>query len=108
MLNGENHDFILYFIRRPALMCLRRCLILFFAGILSYPSLYPTMVRPLFLPCPPGAFGVVPAVPRPLIPGIPVFRPVISQIIRPVVPSVTPAEKPQTTVYVGKIDVCGK
>nr|XP_034923052.1 RNA-binding protein 25-like isoform X1 [Populus alba] len=72
-------------------------------GILSYPSLYPTMVRPLFLPHPPGAFGVVPAVPRPLIPGIPVVRPVISQIIRPVVPSVTPAEKPQTTVYVGKI-----
>ncbi|KAJ6903391.1 RNA-binding protein 25-like [Populus alba x Populus x berolinensis] len=72
-------------------------------GILSNPSLYPTMVRPLFLPRPPGAFGVVPAVPRPLIPGIPAVRPVISQIIRPVVPSVTPAEKPQTTVYVGKI-----
>ncbi|KAJ6988394.1 hypothetical protein NC653_021347 [Populus alba x Populus x berolinensis] len=72
-------------------------------GILSYPSLYPTMVRPLFLPRPPGAFGVVPTVPRPLIPGIPVVRPVISQIIRPVVPSVTPAEKPQTTFYVGKI-----
>jgi len=103
MLNGENHDFILYIIRRPALMCLRRCLFLFFAGILSYPSPYPAMIHPLFLPRPPGAFSVVPAVPRPLVPGIPGVCPVISQIIRPVVPSVTPAEKPQTTVYVGKI-----
>ncbi|XP_052311075.1 RNA-binding motif protein 25 isoform X4 [Populus trichocarpa] len=76
---------------------------LLLCGILCYPSPYPAMVRPLFLPRPPGAFSVVPAVPRPLVPGIPGVRPVISQIIRPVVPSVTPAEKPQTTVYVGKI-----
>ncbi|KAH8500418.1 hypothetical protein H0E87_015611 [Populus deltoides] len=76
---------------------------LLLCGILSYPSPYPAMIRPLFLPCPPGAFSVVPAVPRPLVPGIPGVCPVISQIIRPVVPSVTPAEKPQTTVYVGKI-----
>ncbi|KAJ6897587.1 hypothetical protein NC652_024401 [Populus alba x Populus x berolinensis] len=29
--------------------------------------------------------------------------PVMYPIIRPVIPSVTPAEKPQTTVYIGKI-----
>lgn len=41
--------------------------------------------------------------PRPPIPGIPGVRPVMPPIIRPIIPSVTPAEKPQTTVYVGKI-----
>ncbi|KAG6757530.1 hypothetical protein POTOM_037844 [Populus tomentosa] len=72
-------------------------------GIMRYPSPYPAMVRPLFPPRPPGALSVVPAVPRPLVPGIPGVRPVMYPIIRPVIPSVTPAEKPQTTVYIGKI-----
>jgi RNA-binding protein 25 len=70
---------------------------------MRYPSPYPAMVRPLFPPRPPGALSVVPAVPRPLVPGIPGVRPVMYPIIRPVIPSVTPAEKPQTTVYIGKI-----
>lgn len=61
------------------------------------------MVRPIFPPRPPGALGVLPAVPRAIIPGIPGVRPIISPVMRPAVPSVTPTEKPQTTVYVGKI-----
>ncbi|KAJ6771720.1 SPLICING FACTOR PWI DOMAIN-CONTAINING PROTEIN / RNA RECOGNITION MOTIF (RRM)-CONTAINING PROTEIN [Salix koriyanagi] len=84
-------------------MFLHRCLFSIFAGILRYPSPYSAMVRPLFPPRPPGALSVVPAVPRPLVPGIPGVRPVMYPIIRPVIPSVTPAEKPQTTVYIGKI-----
>ncbi|KAJ6898898.1 hypothetical protein NC652_025416 [Populus alba x Populus x berolinensis] len=76
---------------------------LLLCGIMRYPSPYPAMVRPLFPPRPPGALSVVPAVPRPLVPGIPGVRPVMYPIIRPVIPSVTPAEKPQTTVYIGKI-----
>ncbi|KAJ6309455.1 hypothetical protein OIU77_015252, partial [Salix suchowensis] len=46
---------------------------------------------PLIPPRPPGALSVVPAVPRPLIPGIPGVRPVIYPIIRLVIP------------YIGKI-----
>ncbi|KAJ6718975.1 SPLICING FACTOR PWI DOMAIN-CONTAINING PROTEIN / RNA RECOGNITION MOTIF (RRM)-CONTAINING PROTEIN [Salix purpurea] len=84
-------------------MFLHRCLFSICAGILRYPSPYSAMVRPLFPPRPPGALSVVPAVPRPLVPGIPGVRPVMYPIIRPVIPSVTPAEKPQTTVYIGKI-----
>ncbi|OMO52786.1 hypothetical protein COLO4_36971 [Corchorus olitorius] len=51
-------------------------------GLVRYP--YPAMIRPAFPPRPPGAIGVIPAVSRPHIPGV-------------------PAEKPQTTVYIGKI-----
>lgn len=69
-------------------------------GLPRYPSPYPAIVRPAFPPRPPGAIGVLP---RPPIPGIPGVRPVMPPIIRPIIPSVTPAEKPQTTVYVGKI-----
>ncbi|XP_062159370.1 RNA-binding motif protein 25 isoform X4 [Alnus glutinosa] len=62
------------------------------------------MVRPPFPPRPPGAIGVLPAVSRPPIPGVPGVRPIMPPVVRPAfVPPVTPAEKPQTTVYVGKI-----
>ncbi|CAN0892919.1 RNA-binding motif protein 25 [Linum grandiflorum] len=63
---------------------------------------YPGMIRPGFHPRPPGAPGLLPMA-RPMVPNIPGVRPFIPPIIRPAVPSVTPAEKPQTTVYVGKI-----
>ncbi|XP_039035042.1 RNA-binding protein 25-like isoform X2 [Hibiscus syriacus] len=69
-------------------------------GLLRYPSPYPAMIRPAFPPRPPGAIGVVPTVPRPPVPGI---RPIIAPVIRPSIPNVTPKEKPQTTVYIGKI-----
>ncbi|KAL4278682.1 hypothetical protein GQ457_03G007960 [Hibiscus cannabinus] len=69
-------------------------------GLLRYPSPYPAMIRPAFPPRPPGAIGVIPTVPRPLVPGV---RPIISPIIRPSILNVTPTEKPQTTVYIGKI-----
>ncbi|KAL5759797.1 hypothetical protein ACOSQ2_018635 [Xanthoceras sorbifolium] len=73
-------------------------------GIPRYPAPYPAMVRPVFPPRPPGAVGVLPAVSRPPLPGIPGVRPIIPPVVRPVgFPSFTPAEKPQTTVYVGKI-----
>ncbi|KAA8533138.1 hypothetical protein F0562_033329 [Nyssa sinensis] len=65
-------------------------------GIPRYPSPYATMVRPAFPLRPPGAIGMFPDLARPL----PSIR---GPIIPPVVPSVTSIEKPQTTVYVGKI-----
>jgi len=71
-------------------------------GMPRYPSPFAPMVRPTFLPRPPTAIGIVPPLLRPPVPGIrgsimpPVFRPAG-------VPSVTPTDKPQTTVYVGKI-----
>lgn len=80
---------------------MHRCLFSFFAGIPRYPAL--AMVRPSFPPRPPGAPVVLPAGSRPLVPGAPNVRPVIAPLVRPVIPFVTPAEKPQTTVYVGKI-----
>lgn len=59
------------------------------------------MIRPLF-PRPPGAVGVLPTLSRPPFPMI--RGPIIPPAVRPtVVPIVTPAEKPQPTVYVGKI-----
>ncbi|KAK6931070.1 RNA recognition motif domain [Dillenia turbinata] len=70
-------------------------------GILRYPPPYATMVRPAFPPRPPGAIGVLPLT-RPPIPGI---RPIVPLVRPAMVPPVTPAEKPQTTVYVGKIAV---
>ncbi|KAF4366109.1 hypothetical protein F8388_014827 [Cannabis sativa] len=67
-------------------------------GLPRYPSPYQTMVRPSFRP--PGAIGMG-VLSRPPIPGI---RPIIPPVVRPaIVPNLTPAEKPQTTVYVGKI-----
>ncbi|GMH20717.1 hypothetical protein Nepgr_022558 [Nepenthes gracilis] len=69
-------------------------------GVPRYP--FPPMVRPTYLPRPPGAIGMVPSLPRPLIPGI--RPPIIPPAVRPpILPIVTPADKPQTTVYVGKI-----
>ncbi|XP_068641082.1 RNA-binding motif protein 25 isoform X2 [Aristolochia californica] len=62
------------------------------------------MVRPpVFPPRPPGAIGVVPPLTRPPIPGIRGVPPIVAPVIRPVGPIVALPEKPQTTVYVGKI-----
>ncbi|GLT86435.1 hypothetical protein SLE2022_045760 [Rubroshorea leprosula] len=67
-----------------------------------YPSTYPSMARPLFPPRPPGPLGVIPA-PLPPV-GIPGVRPILPPLVRPgVLPILTLAEKPQTTVYIGKI-----
>ena len=60
------------------------------------------MVRPAFPARPPGVIGIVPPLSRPPVPGI--RGPIIPPLVRPVtIPSVAPTEKPQTTVYVGKI-----
>ncbi|KAK1296695.1 hypothetical protein QJS10_CPB15g00918 [Acorus calamus] len=72
-------------------------------GIARYPSPYAPMVRPAFPQCPPSAMGVVQPMSRPPIPGIHGVPPIAPPMVRPVVPIITPAEKPQTTVYVGKI-----
>ncbi|KAG5050712.1 hypothetical protein JHK87_002910 [Glycine soja] len=73
------------------------------AGIPRYPPPYGTMVRPVFPARPPGAVNI-PTISRPPVAGIPAVRPIIPPVVRPVVaPSVTPAEKPQNTVYIGKI-----
>ncbi|XVE85055.1 hypothetical protein DITRI_Ditri17bG0061700 [Diplodiscus trichospermus] len=83
------------------LIWLHRYLFSVYAGLLRYPSPYPSMIRPAFPPRPPGAIGVIPVVSRPPVAGV---RQVIPPIIRPAaIPNVTPAEKPQTTVYVGQI-----
>lgn len=73
-----------------------------FSGIPSY-SPYPGMIRPAFAPRPPGPIGVLPAISRPPVPVVPGVRPIIPPIVRPALVPITPAEKPQTTVYVGKI-----
>lgn len=58
------------------------------------------MVRPVLLPRHPGVLGSIPPLIRPPI-GI---RGPLPAVIRPAaIASVTPVEKPQTTVYVGKI-----
>ncbi|KAL6187078.1 hypothetical protein ACLB2K_043193 [Fragaria x ananassa] len=72
-------------------------------GLIRYPSPYPTMVRPGFPSRPPGGIGMLPSIQRPPMLGIPGVRPIMPPVVRPAVPSVTPAEKPQTTVFVGKI-----
>ncbi|XP_010247927.1 PREDICTED: RNA-binding protein 25 isoform X2 [Nelumbo nucifera] len=72
-------------------------------GIPRYATPYTTMVRPAFPPRPPGAIGVVPPLSRPPVPGIRGVPPIVPPVIRPVIPIVAPTEKPQTTVYVGKI-----
>ncbi|GFZ21258.1 splicing factor PWI domain-containing protein [Actinidia rufa] len=71
-------------------------------GMPRYPSPFMPMGRPTFPPRPPGAIGIIPPLSRPPVPGI--RGPIIPLVIRPaIVPSITPTEKPQTTVYVGKI-----
>ncbi|XP_047182414.1 RNA-binding protein 25 isoform X2 [Vigna umbellata] len=73
------------------------------AGIPRYPPPYGTMIRPVFPPRPPGAVNI-PPMSRPPVAGIPTVRPIIPPVVRPMVaPSATPAEKPQNTVYIGKI-----
>lgn len=72
-------------------------------GVLHYPSPYGALVRPAFSPRPLGTMGVLPALPRPPYPGFPGIRPMIPLVRPAVVPIVTPAEKPQTTIYVGNI-----
>lgn len=68
-----------------------------------YPPPYGAMVRPIYPLRAPGSVNVLP-VSRPPVAGVPPVRPIIPPVVRPVVaPSVTPAEKPQITVYVGKI-----
>lgn len=75
-----------------------------YPGLPRYPAPYPSMVRPAFPPRPPGPVGVLPSVARPPVPGIPGVRPIMPPVVRPVpLPTVTPAEKPQIKVYVGKI-----
>ncbi|KAM1170760.1 hypothetical protein ACFX13_021516 [Malus domestica] len=70
---------------------------LLMCGLPRYPP-YP-MIRTPFPPRPLGATGLLQRAP---VPGIPGVRPIIPPV-RPILPIVTPAEKPQTTVYVGKI-----
>lgn len=67
-------------------------------GMLRYPSLY----RPVYPPRPPVGVGVIPPLMRP---PVPVVRgPVVPPAIRPVPsPIIAQTDKPQTTVYVGKI-----
>lgn len=70
------------------------------AGVLRYP--YPSIVRPAFPLRPPGTVGAVPLISRP--PMLGVRPPIITSIVRPpILPVFAPVEKPQTTVYVGKI-----
>ncbi|WOK92057.1 RNA-binding protein 25 isoform X2 [Canna indica] len=72
-------------------------------GMPRYPSPYPTMIRPGFPMRPIPPTGVIPQLQRPPIPNIRGLPPVVSPVIRPAVPIAAPTEKPQTTVYVGKI-----
>ncbi|RZS18955.1 hypothetical protein BHM03_00051282, partial [Ensete ventricosum] len=72
-------------------------------GMPRYPAPYPTMIRPGFPPRPIPPAGVIPQIPRPPIPSIRGVPPVVTPVIRAMIPIVAPAEKPQTTVYVGKI-----
>ncbi|XP_019423641.1 PREDICTED: RNA-binding protein 25-like isoform X3 [Lupinus angustifolius] len=75
---------------------------LFMCGFPRYLPPY-GMVRPVYPLRAPGPVNVLP-VSRPPVAGVPAVRPIIPPVIRPVVaPSVIPAQKPQITVYVGKI-----
>ncbi|GAB4839813.1 hypothetical protein Ancab_020523 [Ancistrocladus abbreviatus] len=62
---------------------------------------YPPIVRPAFAPRPSGPVPMVPSLPRPPVLGI--HPPVLPVVRPPTLPIGSPAEKPQTTVYVGKI-----
>ncbi|XP_021842906.1 RNA-binding motif protein 25 isoform X2 [Spinacia oleracea] len=90
---------ILYVNYKPMLMCLHRCFLHDCAGVVRYP--FPPMARPPFLPRPGVTVGMVPQMPRPPFLGL--RPPMTLPIVRPPVPVVMPVEKPQTTVYVGKI-----
>ncbi|KAK4784342.1 hypothetical protein SAY86_018710 [Trapa natans] len=72
-------------------------------GLPGYSAPYTAVARPAFPPRPPGTMGILPAVPRPPVSVIPGVRPIIPPVVRPGLVPVTPAEKPQTTIYVGKI-----
>ncbi|XXG55326.1 hypothetical protein AAC387_Pa03g3023 [Persea americana] len=72
-------------------------------GVPRYPMPYPGMIRPPFPPRPPAAIGVIPPLSRPPVPTIRGAPPIVTPVVRPVIPIVPPTEKPQTTVYVGKI-----
>ncbi|KAI4369511.1 hypothetical protein MLD38_017945 [Melastoma candidum] len=72
-------------------------------GVAAYPSAYSAAIRPVFPPRPLGGLGVFPAVPRPPVPGPPGVRPIFPPVVRPAFVPAAPVEKPQTTVYVGKI-----
>ncbi|XP_031386173.1 RNA-binding protein 25 isoform X2 [Punica granatum] len=72
-------------------------------GLPGYSAPYTTVARPAFPPRPHGNLGVLTAVPRPPISLIPGVRPIIPPVVRPGLVPVTPAEKPQTTIYIGKI-----
>ncbi|KAL7612422.1 hypothetical protein Lser_V15G04950 [Lactuca serriola] len=70
-------------------------------GILYYASPYPQMLQPAYPQRPLGAVGVIPSLARP--PMMAMWGPVVPTIIRRPINTITPAEKPITTVYVGKI-----
>ncbi|PIA62047.1 hypothetical protein AQUCO_00200200v1 [Aquilegia coerulea] len=61
------------------------------------------MIRPAFHPRPPGTIGMLQPLVRAPVPGIRGVPPASAPLVRPIVPIVAPTEKPQTTVYVGKI-----
>ncbi|KAL7616826.1 hypothetical protein Lser_V15G01632 [Lactuca serriola] len=69
--------------------------------ILCYASPYPQMLQPAYPQMPIGAVGVIPSLARP--PMMAMRGPVVPTIIRRPVNTITPAEKPMTIVYVGKI-----
>lgn len=71
----------------------------FYAGVLRYPSPYAPMIRPAFPPR--SLIGVMPQLARPPVVGI--RGPIIPPVVRPPIPGAMSVEKPQTTVYVGKI-----
>ncbi|KAH9303952.1 hypothetical protein KI387_008356 [Taxus chinensis] len=81
------------------------------AGMPRYSAPYPPLVRPTFAPRPPGAMGVMP-LSRPPMQGVRAMPQVLKYSL-PVAPTdlaskgalplLATAEKPQTTVYVGKI-----
>ncbi|CAN6448687.1 unnamed protein product [Victoria cruziana] len=70
-------------------------------GMPRYPPPYAAVVRPAFPP--PGAVGVIPPLSRPPMPVIRGVPSIVGSVARPVIPIIPIAEKPQTTVYVGKI-----
>ncbi|CAH1453401.1 unnamed protein product [Lactuca virosa] len=70
------------------------------ARILRYASPYPQMLRPAYPQRPLGAVGVIPSLACP--PMMAIRGPVVPTIIRPPINTITPAEKPMTTVYVAR------
>ncbi|KAG0467605.1 hypothetical protein HPP92_019185 [Vanilla planifolia] len=72
-------------------------------GVPRYPGPYPAMVRPGYPLRPMPPVGVIPQVSRIPMLGMRPLPPMVTPVVRPVVPILPPTEKPQTTVYVGKI-----